>query len=134
MTTNSETTAKTEPRFVAGKLREKRVALEWPVEYGGKTYEAIVVRRLTGQEVADFLDQLAATGKDDPTAKIQFPMFFGEDGERVPDELMGALDDDDAETIAQVTVDFLPRRFRGLQGSAPAPLPSEASPPTSPTS
>ena len=93
------------PRYVDGKLREKRVELEWPVEYDGKTYDAIVVRRMTGQQVADFLDQLAQV-KDPDKARMHFPMLYDDEGCDVPHAVIEFLDDDDAETVAKVTQDF----------------------------
>lgn len=124
---------KPQPRYVDGKLREKRVELEWPVEYKGKTYDAIVIRRMTGQQVADFLDKLAQL-EEDAKARIHFPMLYDDAGDEVPHEVVEFLDDDDADTVAQVTQDFLPRRFRGPKMSEPAPVASDPTPQTSPTS
>lgn len=125
---------KPQPRYIDGKLREKRVELEWPIEHNGKTYEAIVVRRMTGQQVADFLDHLAQIKDEDEKARLHFPMHYHDDGAQVPHEVIEFLDDDDADAVAQVTQDFLPRRFRGPKMSEPAPAASDPTPQTSPTS
>lgn len=125
---------KPEPRYVGGKLREKRVELEWPVEHDGKLYEAITVRRMTGQQVADFLDQLAQIKDEDEKARLHFPMLYHDDGAAVPQAVIEFLDDDDAGTVAEVQQDFLPRRFRGPKMSEPPPEPSEPTPQTLPTS
>lgn len=91
------TPAATAPRFVSEVPRSKSVPLTWPVEYVGKTYEAITVRRLTGNEVAAFFESVE--GGD-------FPMFD------CPKAVIDALDADDSEAVNKAVLDFLPRALR----------------------
>jgi hypothetical protein len=93
------------PRFVGDRARVKTIALDWPVEFGGKIYEKIILKRLTVAEVSAFIDTLEG-------GKARFPIFVDEDGAAIPGEVMEALDDDDGATIDKESLDFLPRRFR----------------------
>jgi hypothetical protein len=88
--------------------RLKTQALEWPVEYAGKLYEDIVVRRMTTAEVAGFIEQMESSKG---VAFFRFPMFYHPDGTRLPDGLIDQLDDDDVVALTAVAADFLPRRF-----------------------
>ena len=84
--------------------------LEWPVEWNGRTYESVTLRRLTVAEVAAFVESL----KDLPEgAKIRWPIFCDENGAPMPPEVMDALDADDSDALDKAALDFLPRRFRG---------------------
>ena len=93
--------------FVGGKPRSKVVQLEFPVEHAGTTYTSIEVRRMTAGQVADFVDQAREAGRE-----ARLPMFYREDGEPVPVEVVDGLDADDAETLNEVIRDFLPRSLR----------------------
>lgn len=83
---------------IAGE-RSKTIPLEWPVEYDGKVYSEITVRRMTGREVQEFFKS-----KDDAGG---LPMFD------CPREVIEALDADDDVTINKAVLDFLPRSLRG---------------------
>lgn len=83
--------------------RFRTVKLEWPIEYDGKTYTEVTVRRMTSAEVADFLTD-AADGKA--------PALFD-----CPLEVLDALDDDDAAEVNKAVADFLPRRWRADEPS-----------------
>ena len=85
-------------KFVPGKSRDRVVPLEYPVEFAGKTYDSITVRRMTGNEVAEFV----ANSADVKT----LPMFD------CPKEVIDALDADDSETLMTAVLDFLPRALR----------------------
>ncbi len=90
------------PEFVdTGRPRFRAVPLEWPLTYDGKRYDEIVVRRMTAEEVVNFLDQATADAK---TARL--PMFD------VPHEVIAALDPDDADAVNKAVTDFLPRALR----------------------
>lgn len=96
------------PQFVGGKSRVKTVSLEWPVEYDGKVYDAISIKRLTAGEVADFEKKLAAV----PGGELRWPIFVDAVGVTIPDAVMDALDDDDNLELQKEMIDFLPRRYR----------------------
>lgn len=87
-------------KFVAGRAREKTIPLEWPIEYGGKVYDSVTVRRCTGTEVSDYV-MSRASGDDALFPGISCPIAVYE-----------ALDADDLEQVDLVVKDFLPRSFR----------------------
>ena len=98
------------PQFVGGKPRSRAVPLDWPLSYGGKTYNRITVRRMTTAEVGEFI--AAASGEDMKNARL--PMFD------CPPEIIDALDPDDAERVNEVIRDFLPRLLRQADESPQA--------------
>lgn len=100
---------KAPPRFCGTRPREKLVPLDYPVEYDGKVYDGIRVRRMTVAEVGAFIE--AAGGEDAKTARL--PMFDA------PPEVLDALDADDAERVNEVVRDFLPRALRPEGASRP---------------
>lgn len=100
------------PRFVGGKTRSETVPLEWPIEYDGRVWDAITVRRMTVLDIRAFHEMVLAS-KDDNKARIRFPMFDA------PFEVLDALDDDDAQAVNEVVTRFLPRRFRAEEDSGP---------------
>lgn len=113
--------AKDPPRFVGGKTRFETVSLDWPVAFDGRTYTAIAIHRMTAGEVASFIDGLSSAPDRDSATRMQFPMFRDPvTGERVPGEVMAALDDDDSERVHEVTLRFLPRRLRAAAETEPA--------------
>ena len=77
--------------------RSKTISLEYPVEFDGKTYGEITIRRMTGTEVAAWLNDAAA---------VMPPMF------NCPVDVIDALDADDAFTVKEAMNDFLPRKMR----------------------
>lgn len=112
MTEQTETTAATPevakpspPKFADnGRPRFRTVPLEWPIEYDGKTYSEITVRRMTTAEVVAFLEQ-----SEVEDGKPIFPMFD------VPSEVINALDPDDDVTLGKAVNDFLPRALRPVE-------------------
>jgi hypothetical protein len=85
------------PRFASDRVRSAIVTLEWPIEFGGATYETITVRRMTGAEVSAWASS---------AGEANLPMFD------CPQEVVDALDADDAEAVSKAVIDFLPRRMR----------------------
>ena len=94
---------KAAPKFVGGPPRSEVVKLDYPVEFDGKLWTEITVRRMTAAEVSDWASRARAA--DDAT-DIRFPMFDA------PNEVMDGLDVDDDERVQEVASRFLPRRFR----------------------
>lgn len=84
------------PRFVGDRRRDVVVPLEWPIEYDGKIYSEIRVRRMTGAEVAAFVNS------DDG----DLPMV------EAPKVVIDSLDADDAMAINKAITDFLPQSLR----------------------
>jgi hypothetical protein len=94
------------PRFVGGRQREQVVPLEWPIEYDGKVWDKIRVKRVTVAEMSAYLEAL----KDDANAPV--PLFDA------PRQVLDALDADDDETLSKVAADFFPRRWRAANEQA----------------
>lgn len=92
-------------KIVSPKERERTVPLEYPIEFDGKTYDAIRVRRVTGREVEEFMRALADDGAAMP------PMVD------CPRAVYDAMDDDDRFEVDQAMLDFLPRRLKVAAGS-----------------
>jgi len=92
----------------------KTVPLAYPVEFNGIVYTQIGLHRMTAREVADFAKSIESGGIVKP------PCIDA------PQEVLEALDDDDAFELDKAVADFLPRRFRAttekLTSGAGAPL------------
>lgn len=95
-------------RFVGGKPREEVVELDWPVEYDGKVYDRVTVRRISVEELRAFIESSA-----DGASAARMPMFD------VPMAVLDALDPDDDERVMKVMRDFLPRRLREAAEASP---------------
>ncbi len=103
---------KAAPKFLGARERFRAVPLEDPLEYDGKTYSAIVVRRLTARDVADFEEFLQARLKTEPNARIRWPLYVDANGALIPDAVMDGLDADDKFELDKVAASFLPRQYR----------------------
>lgn len=100
-------------RFAGSRPRSRVLALEWPIERDGTAVSEIVLRRLTGGEMAslqDLMENVAADGKFDDSAL--FALVADQ-----PPEVIRALDEDDWLALREAALDFLPRRFREAVGS-----------------
>ncbi|WP_378952049.1 hypothetical protein [Mesorhizobium sp. ANAO-SY3R2] len=110
MTDQPETTAPAETsqaRIISTKVRSATVPLDYEVEFGGKVWTEITVRRVTGKEVQGYIDALARGENIAP------PMF------ECPLEVYDALDDDDRMAVEEAALPFLPRRLKAAAGSSP---------------
>ncbi|MEN5279258.1 phage tail assembly protein [Brucella sp. TWI432] len=87
-------------KFDSDKPREKMIPLEWPVTVNGVRYAEVRVRRVTGKEIREYVANSRA-GK-----KLAPPVFD------IPFEVYDALDADDADTLDEAGLDFLPRSVR----------------------
>src|SRR4051812_41423264 len=117
---NDEVT-KPAARIVGGPPRTKTVALQWPVEFDGKTYNEIEVRRLTAADVDTFVKAVRAGDQD-----ARLPYY------NAPDEVLDAMDADDSAALNEAAAPFTPRAFQaeGAQESGK----SASLPDTSPAS
>jgi len=97
--------------FVSAVGREKIVPLEFPVEFDGKTWSEVRIRRVTGKEVETYLDGLVRGERPMP------PMFD------CPHEVYDAMDDDDRLALDEAVVPFLPRRLKAAAAQAGTPFP-----------
>ncbi len=88
--------------IVSPKERSTTVALEWPVEFDGKVYDTITVRRCSGREVDLFVAAVAAAADG---VSVKTPMID------CPTEVYDAMDDDDRLRLEEAVLPFLPRRL-----------------------
>ncbi|MGU3541038.1 hypothetical protein [Methylobacterium sp. A54F] len=95
------------PAFSSDKPRSRRIELEWPVEYGGRTYQALVIQRVTTDQIAAWTN---AVRKKDPNANLG--NVVDDDGAPVPTAVLEFLDPDDNEEVGEAIESFLPRRLR----------------------
>jgi hypothetical protein len=106
-------------KFVEPLLRFRSIDLKHPLEFDGKVYRAICLRRLTAGEVAEFMEGVA---KRPEAALRAWPMYRDADGAAIPPEVIEGLDDDDMFELDQAVRDFLPRRFQAaLENASPPP-------------
>ena len=101
----------TEAKIVTDKARIALVDLDWPVEYNGKMFTRVMLRRITVGELAEWQRQVSKRGEDE---EIRLPLFRDENGEDIPEEVWNAMDQDDLDMLGEEAIPFLPRRFRGL--------------------
>lgn len=92
-----------EARIVSPKERHKDVPLDWPVEFDGKLYESVRIRRVTGREVETFLRTIGSLAPGEPAPPP--PMVD------CPAEVYDQLDDDDRLKVEEELLPFLPRRL-----------------------
>lgn len=107
MSTQPETPAPAEKpvaRIVTNLPREKEVTLTYPVEFDGRLYETIQIRRITGSQVADYMDRLQQG------ERIMPPVV------ECPVEVYEAMDADDQDMVDEAAMDFLPRRLKAAAG------------------
>jgi hypothetical protein len=108
------------PRFVGGRPRSMEVRLDFPIEFRGRLYEAITLRRPSAAEVGAWFERLAEVTAADPSAALHFPIFVDETGDPIPREVLDFLDGEDDERVMELSTDFLPPRFRRMQEAASA--------------
>lgn len=100
---SEEQKEKGEAKIVSPKERTATITLDWPVEFDGKVYEALTIRRITGTEVELFMRKVAALEEDD--------LSLVPPGLECPEQVWRAVDDDDRVRIEQAMLPFLPRRL-----------------------
>ena len=99
-------------RFVDADRRSETVMLDWPINYDGKVYDRLTVRRVTAGEVARFVEAVRAAPAE-VRATMRLPMVDA------PDAVLVAFDPDDDDKVDEVISRFLPRRFRAAMGIEP---------------
>lgn len=100
MSETSDTPA--EAQIVSPKERSSTVPLEWPIEFDGKLYESITIRRCSGREVDQFIAAVTTAANG---ANLKTPMID------CPDEVWAVMDDDDRLRLEEAVLPFLPRRL-----------------------
>lgn len=91
-------------RIVTTLPRKKVVKLTYPVEFDGRLYEVINIRRITGGEVADYTDRLQQRERLMPPV-VDCPV-----------EVYEAMDADDQFFVDEAAMDFLPRQLKVAAG------------------
>ena len=124
-----------QPRFVAP-VPDSPVRLEHPLEYAGKTYSTIILRRPSSGVLGRWFERLADATSDVSEVSTMPPIFVHPDGELVPDVVLASLDDDDRTAVFVGADPFLPRRLASTiellanvqapsDGVSPAPTSSD---------
>ncbi|MHA1524240.1 MAG: phage tail assembly protein [Alphaproteobacteria bacterium] len=90
--------------FSGGGSRETSVPLAWPLLVDGADVKEIVVRRLTGGEIAALAEHQSDGEMDNATFLATFTDH--------PAEVLNALDVDDLDAVSEQVKVFLPRRIR----------------------
>lgn len=85
-----------------GRSRSKEVPIDWPVEFGGKVWKSIKLKRCTVADLTDYLNVVAEGKKSLP------PVLD------CPKQVYLALDDDDGFKVDEAMQDFLPKRLRAI--------------------
>ncbi len=85
-----------------GKLDTKVVPLTYPKTIDGITYESVTIRRVTTQQMADFIAHMVAGRRAVP------PMLD------LPLEVYQEIDDDDMMVIEDEMAPFTPRRLKAM--------------------
>jgi len=99
-------------RIIKPEGRTATVKLDWPVEFDGKIYEEITIRRLIGREVEEFLEAINTRKDGDPRSKP--PMID------CPVEVYSEMDDDDRLRVEEAMLPFLPLRLQRMVASTPS--------------
>lgn len=107
------------PRIIEPKGRSKTIPLDWPLDYDGKTFDKVTIRRVSGKEVEEFLAAVSAKEEGDPS--LMLPTI------ECPRAVYDAMDDDDRLKVDEVAFDFLPRRLKDMAGGSTPSATSEKS-------
>lgn len=94
-------------KIVSPKERDRYVDLEYPVEFDGKLYEQIHIRKVTGQQIADFAAAMQKAAQD----ATAFPLPPVID---CPAEVWAAMDADDQANVDEAAQAFMPRRLKAV--------------------
>lgn len=81
--------------------RERMVPLNYPVEFDGKLWEEVRIRKITGRELADYIEVLQTS----PSSVLP-PMID------CPIEVWDAMDADDQADVDDAAQAFTPRRLK----------------------
>lgn len=113
-------------RIVSTKARDRMVEIDFPVEYDGKTYTEIRIRRISGKELQEFFTAMDAS-------IITIPPVVD-----CPTAVWEAMDADDQEKVEKEALDFFPRKLTAFmqwvqQNSGSTPETGDSSQPLSPT-
>jgi hypothetical protein len=89
---------------------ERLVPLDWPIEFEGKLYEHIRVRRITGHELQSYVEAMGAAGSKSPVP----PTI------ECPQAVWDVMDADDMENVGANSMDFMPRRMKAAGEQTPS--------------
>lgn len=88
-------------RIILTEDRERMVPLKWPVEFDGKVWDQVRIRRITARELWDFA-----------TKASNSPVFLMPPVVDCPLEVWEAMDADDQADIDEAAIEFMPKRLR----------------------
>lgn len=88
-------------RIVNPEGRSKTIPLQFPVEFDGKMWDSVEIRRVTGGEMRDYFDRLTSGEAFALPPVIQCPL-----------QVWDALDADDQLAVDEAAQAFMPRRLK----------------------
>lgn len=94
-------------RITTTKERDRDVPLEYPVQFGDILYESIHIRRVTGQQIADFSNAMQEAAR--AGGELPIPPVID-----CPVEVWNALDADDQAAVDEAAQAFMPRRLKAV--------------------
>ncbi|MBO6755763.1 MAG: phage tail assembly protein [Roseibium sp.] len=99
-----EQAAKPPPKYVGETKREKAIELAFPIEFDGKVYSELTVRRMTGRDLKSL--QQHQNKNEDEAETFLLSIMTG-----APVEVINYLDGDDYLSVMEAAEPFLPRRI-----------------------
>lgn len=102
MSQAEKTEDKPKARFIGGDAFRK-VPLQFPVEFDGKSYDHVTVRRMTVAEMQAYIRKV----QEEPDNQGLIETMLD-----CPPDLLDHLFPDDAEEVDKVVYDFLPRALK----------------------
>jgi hypothetical protein len=97
-------------KIVTTKEIDRLVTLEWPIEFNGKVYDQIRVRRITGHQWQAYVEAMT-------DSKVESPVPPTID---CPQEVWDVMDADDMDTVGIASMDFMPRRMKAAADQTPS--------------
>jgi hypothetical protein len=104
--------------FIHPASRRRAVKLAFPLEYDGREYREVHIRRPNVSEIAAWAES---------EGKTKLELYVDAGGEPIPASVFDGLDPDDDEEVTRQARDFLPRRLSQALFKTPA----SATPPAS---
>lgn len=121
MNDTAELTAVGAARIVGGPDRVETIPLTYPIEFNGRTWTEITLKRLTALDLKAHFNTPADQRVNDT------PWFDA------PREVLAALDLDDEDRVMERADRFIPARFRVAPASGQGSPDGDSSSPASPT-
>lgn len=121
MNESTEPTDTPVAHIVGGAARVETIPLAYPIEFNGRTWSAITLKRLTSADLKTYFDM-------PPSDRVNDTPWFD-----APREVLAALDLDDEDRVMERADRFIPARFRVAPASGQGSAAGDNSSPALPT-